>query len=497
MRSKILLTLVVSLFFMSELSAETIILKNGQTVYGKVIKQSRTDVTLDTDDGQKTILKKNIKRIRYTTQEQEQKIIEAEKRKAEEIQRKKDEARRKAEEEKRRIEEQQKRAEEERRLKAEEEQRRIKEEADRKSEEAEKLREAEQERIEEEEEARLDAIADQKREKWLSSRHSLDIRLGRGNLQASPMYDAYYRQFRTIASSFDGGFSLSQGPEEIRGDAASVSVEYLYRNYIASFEYKELKPSNSLLLSPGHSTHTDPTTGISGESDVLDIKPYGSPVWEIRHGSLGWNVFSYPSFDIGIFAGYLTAKESVDLSGLELEDKQNTDGSVSKYMNLSVYNSFVYNSKGGAPEIRLTYRTPWDLEVELRYWGHNGKGEFHLEDGFFRLQDTSNNPYEPSAFRADLTTSIKGGDFILRYPVAYGLSLDMRYSAIKSDMQFENFQFLATGGDLSNIGEMYLVANLILKDVLSSSSEYKSLEVGLTYRLDFSSSPDNGLENIN
>ncbi|MCR9143570.1 MAG: DUF5683 domain-containing protein [bacterium] len=120
------------------LLAETIILKNGTRVSGKIVGQSRTTVTIRNNAGTRVIQKSNIRRISYENNNN-QAAEEARRKKAEEARRKRAEEARKKEEAER--------------LQQEEAARKSEEEA-RKAEEANAQKSEEEARLKREEEAR-------------------------------------------------------------------------------------------------------------------------------------------------------------------------------------------------------------------------------------------------------------------------------------------------------------------------------------------------------
>lgn len=130
---KSFLILCVLLFHLFQLNADTIILRNGQKIEGKIINQTREKVEIQKDDGSKvSIDKNNIIKIEFgPTQKQieENKRLELEQRKKEEERKRLEEEQRKKEEEllRKQIEERLKREQEEKK-RLEEERRRREEE---------------------------------------------------------------------------------------------------------------------------------------------------------------------------------------------------------------------------------------------------------------------------------------------------------------------------------------------------------------------------------
>jgi hypothetical protein len=115
-----LLYIFVVILIIQDLFADTVFLKNGKVIQGKIINQSQTKVEIQTEDGNRILLnKEEIRRIQFgptqneieleKRRQEEQKKIEEQRRKQEE------EIRRKQEEEIRRKQEEEKRLEEERR----------------------------------------------------------------------------------------------------------------------------------------------------------------------------------------------------------------------------------------------------------------------------------------------------------------------------------------------------------------------------------------------
>jgi flagellar biosynthesis GTPase FlhF len=129
------------LLFPAILFAETIFLKNGTSVSGKIVGQSRTTVTIRDGGATRVIQKSDIRRISYDTNNNE--AAEERRRKAEEARRKREEdARKQAEEEARKTEEEARKAEEQDAQKAEEEARRKQAETARQEAEARRKKEA-------------------------------------------------------------------------------------------------------------------------------------------------------------------------------------------------------------------------------------------------------------------------------------------------------------------------------------------------------------------
>ncbi len=133
------------LFFLpAVLLAETIILKSGGRVTGKIVGQSRTTVTVRTANGATRVIQKSdIRRISYDNANNQAAEAERRRKAQEEARRKREEAARKREEEQRKQEEAERlkneeaarKAEEEKALQAEAEAKRQQEEAARKREE--------------------------------------------------------------------------------------------------------------------------------------------------------------------------------------------------------------------------------------------------------------------------------------------------------------------------------------------------------------------------
>ncbi|MCR9142756.1 MAG: hypothetical protein NXI24_10930 [bacterium] len=146
---------VLLILMAGEASAETILLKNGQILSGKVVSQNKTSITIQTEAGRRTILKSRIQRIDYKSaaevrrQEQERRRKQEEaRRKAEAERRAREAAARKAEAERNAREEAARKAEAERRARKEaarkaEAERNAREEAARKAEAERKAQEIE------------------------------------------------------------------------------------------------------------------------------------------------------------------------------------------------------------------------------------------------------------------------------------------------------------------------------------------------------------------
>ncbi len=108
-----LLSIFVVILIIQDLFADTVFLKNGKVIQGKIINQSQTKVEIQTEDGNRILLnKEEIRRIQFGPTQNE---IELEKRRQEEQKKIEEQRRKQQEEEIRRKQEEEKRLEEERR----------------------------------------------------------------------------------------------------------------------------------------------------------------------------------------------------------------------------------------------------------------------------------------------------------------------------------------------------------------------------------------------
>lgn len=114
MATKSQLFLLLCLLLTIPLFADTVVLRNGTKLEGKIVGQSRTELRIQTDSGVQTIKKDDIQRVTYGQTEADKNAAEERKKKAEE------ERRKKAEELKKTQEEKKQKAEEERLKKLEE-----------------------------------------------------------------------------------------------------------------------------------------------------------------------------------------------------------------------------------------------------------------------------------------------------------------------------------------------------------------------------------------
>ncbi|MCB1322970.1 MAG: hypothetical protein KDK34_22125 [Leptospiraceae bacterium] len=128
--TSIIILLLLLVLSASTLQAETLILKSGQQVEGRILSQTRTEVRIRTANGVQVISKTDIRRILYNDQQ-----IQEEARRQEELRRQQEEERRRQEEEARRQAEETQRQEEEAQRQAEEARRQAEEEARRRAEE--------------------------------------------------------------------------------------------------------------------------------------------------------------------------------------------------------------------------------------------------------------------------------------------------------------------------------------------------------------------------
>jgi hypothetical protein len=78
-----LLYIFVVILIIQDLFADTVFLKNGKVIQGKIINQSQTKVEIQTEDGNRILLnKEEIRRIQFGPTQNE---IELEKRRQEEL----------------------------------------------------------------------------------------------------------------------------------------------------------------------------------------------------------------------------------------------------------------------------------------------------------------------------------------------------------------------------------------------------------------------------
>ena len=109
--------LLLLLIGFTSLAAETVYLRDGRVLTGRITSQTRTDITIVTPQGPMNIQKDQIRRIQYDTAAEDKAREDA--RKAEEARRLQEQQQRQAEEARKLQEQQQRQAEEQKRLEAE------------------------------------------------------------------------------------------------------------------------------------------------------------------------------------------------------------------------------------------------------------------------------------------------------------------------------------------------------------------------------------------
>ncbi|GIX42076.1 MAG: hypothetical protein KatS3mg129_1809 [Leptospiraceae bacterium] len=133
---KVILGLCLYLLQISILLSDTVHLKNGNKIQGKIVNQSRTKIQINVNGKIETIDKQNISKIEFQDLEAIRRKQEEERKQQEELKRKKEEERKRQEELKRKQEEERKRQEELKRK--QEEERKRQEELKRKQEKKQK-----------------------------------------------------------------------------------------------------------------------------------------------------------------------------------------------------------------------------------------------------------------------------------------------------------------------------------------------------------------------
>lgn len=268
----LLLCVFAALFWPSgdALRAETIVLKNGQILSGKVVSQNKTSITVQTENGRRTILKSQIRRIDYKSPEAVRR---------EEDQRRQREA---AERRRKQQAEAARKAEEERqaRLKAEEAAR----EAERLRKQEEAAREAERKRIEQEksEQTTVDSESDARGDPGLSLGELLgDYAFGAGfEFHDAASADFFYDGPTNLA----GGNHLFERTMGSQGALApvlfyeqSVGEPWLMGGIEAGFLYRrdELRPGLLYPALSGWEFFVRPSLGARfqlGESFALHLR---------------------------------------------------------------------------------------------------------------------------------------------------------------------------------------------------------------------------------
>ncbi len=251
--------LLLFILYQFSLDADTIFLKNGQKIIGKIINQTRENVELQKEDGTKIVVnKENIQKIEFGPSQKE---IEDKKRLEEE--------RRRKEEERKRFEEEQRRKEEERRRILEEQQKR-----------EEERRRAEEEKLKKEEEKKRTQIKVRPFEK----RQGFEVGYGAGPAYVVPSFFKIYDSFFNFLFPFSlSGLFLSYNYESF---SQQLFIRYYKNDFeagfsVSSFQIDSSNFKNKLRVGVGYQRNQYLSSIFPFSNNVSDAKNNYINIWLI------------------------------------------------------------------------------------------------------------------------------------------------------------------------------------------------------------------------
>ncbi|MCB1139254.1 MAG: hypothetical protein KDK23_10885 [Leptospiraceae bacterium] len=300
----VIVTTIIALLFSSTLLADTILLRNGTQINGRIIQQNQANVVIVRDNRRQVIPKTQIARIlynnKYTDDDADKK---EEERKAAEEKRKREEERRKQ------IEEQRRKAEEEKRRQQEQEQKKQQEIL----EQIEEEKREEQKRLEEEkrrEEERRKAEEEQSREQtnvnqtdtgdsWDFfdalmgkdlNQHQIRFRLEGGGGRVRPLFVPALGRINTFRGLVDNKAVTSSPAAYLDGLSYGGEIEYVYDRFLVRLASRRLSSSYSL-ASYELGTTTDALTGLPTDSFNLSVD-YARDLSLVEHSlGVGYSVY--------------------------------------------------------------------------------------------------------------------------------------------------------------------------------------------------------------
>ncbi|MCB1170143.1 MAG: hypothetical protein KDK25_07410 [Leptospiraceae bacterium] len=294
---------IIALLFSSALLADTILLRNGTQINGRIIQQNQANVVIVRNNRRQVIPKTQIARIlynnKYTDDDADRK---EEERKAAEERRKREEERRK------KIEEERRRAEEERRQREEQQQKQqeILEQIEGEKQEEQKLLE-EQKRLEEERrkaeeqknQEQTNVNQTDTRSSWSFlealmgeelKQHQVRFRLEGGGGRVRPLFVPALSQINDFRG-FQGNKAVTSSPAAyLDGVSYGGEIEYVYDRFLVRLGSRRLTSSYSLATYELGTT-TDSLTGLPTDSFDLEVD-YARDLSMVEHSlGVGYSVY--------------------------------------------------------------------------------------------------------------------------------------------------------------------------------------------------------------
>ena len=491
-----ILIIPVLLLMTFSLSSEEIELKNGRSVYGNIVGQSRDSVTIQDLNGKRQVIKKSsIRKIDYNATDPA--VLRArEKKKAEELAKKQ-----RAEEEARRVQAEKERQERERLAREEDERRRAAEEEEaRKKEEDQKAEEAERKRQEE-----LAAVPTTPEEPPLPILNHLDLgyRYGyaAGETALEGIYTGYFT-LRNLANSTGNSEQIVPGSlESSAGSFSSIHIGYQYDAFFTELDFSTYRFDRSMDISGTSSwTAADGSTGTGTTSYTRGSDPY----FEVTRSEwkFGYDPFVSKYFSAGLFFGVesYTAEWNPTTQGVD-SSVDSSSGVASTALVLGVDESAGLEYQESELGFRLLFQLPEILDVRLSFASLSGTGTFHggesllyLGSGYYHYSQIGmSGKYDVEGYAVGLDTDI---------PITNGIYLNIGFSSIESQatvssfdlMQIYNLNSSGTSSDMTadDYISLWFLTNNVMKDSFAGTETNTELHMGVLYRLDFADQGEGG-----
>ncbi|MBU42805.1 MAG: hypothetical protein CMN76_06270 [Spirochaetaceae bacterium] len=322
----ILPILLLLVFLPLSLLADTVLLRDGTQINGRIIQQNQASIVIVSGNRRRVIQKSGIARILYNNNygddaEDERRKQEEERQKRLEEQRKREEAERqkRIEEERRKRLEEQRRQEEKRQqeilnqIEEEQKEQQTREETERKArEEEERKAREEAERREQERRNQQNQI---EQTSWTDgllrtiigeevNRHEIRFRLDGGGGRVRPAFVPYAEQFNGLRGLQSNKSITSSPASYLDGASYGGEIEYFYDRFMVRLSSRRLESAYSRATYEMGTT-TDDLTGLPTDSFFLDLD-YARDLSRVEHSfALGFTVYSNEFLEVRPVAEYI------------------------------------------------------------------------------------------------------------------------------------------------------------------------------------------------
>lgn len=424
---KIILCIAV-LLFASSLLADTVILRNGARINGRIIQQNQGSVVIVTRGQRQVISKANIARIMYNNdygdgedRAEEQRKLEEERRRQEEL--RKQQERQRQEELRRQREEERKRQEEIRQQIDRQEEEKKKQEEERRKEESEELDTMDPVDV-------TDSRTDDSPSWWNLDRHEIYFRLEAGGARVRPLFPMIEQRFDTylaVIASEANAYSPIQYED---GFYYGAEVEYLYERFMVRLASRSHESVYSLSIL-GARPAVDPLTAAPiTETSVATA--YYDDLKRFEHSAeLGFSIYKTAWMEIRPVLGYVAQYTESEGNGTEVS------------FTLSSLKSFQTNDFNN----RLWIRGPrFGLETLFHFSIMNQNFQWKTNLSALRLEGSAVSTSNNLVF---LSTGALIGSFPFRYDprILYeGFSLETTlYYSVAPDIRLYVSLYTQTG----------------------------------------------------